>query len=160
MPNVFEGNLAAKNYRFAIVVSRFNEFITKRLLEGALECLQRHGVDEKNIEVAYCPGAFEIPQTALRLAETEQYHAVICLGCVIQGGTPHFEYIASAAAQGVERAAQTSGVPMSFGVLTTNNFEQAVERAGAKGGNKGWEAALSAIEMADLFARMGKNKRT
>lgn len=158
MPNVLEGNFAAKNHTFAIVVSRFNEFITKRLLEGALDCLQRHGVDEKNIDVVYCPGAFEIPQTAQRLAESKRYHAIICLGCVIQGDTPHFEYIASAAANGVERAAQLTGVPMSFGVLTTNNFEQAVERAGAKGGKKGWEAALSALEMADLFATMGKNK--
>lgn len=159
MPNVIQGNFSANNYTFAIVVSRFNEFITKRLLDGALDCLQRHDVDEGNTDIVYCPGAFEIPQTAQRLAESKRYHAIICLGCVIQGDTPHFEYIASAAANGVERAAQLTGVPMSFGVLTTNNFEQAIERAGAKGGNKGWDAALSALEMADLFASMGKNKR-
>jgi 6,7-dimethyl-8-ribityllumazine synthase len=158
MPSIFEGDLQGRNFTFAIVVSRFNEFITKRLLEGAIDCLRQHGVADTSITVAHCPGAFEIPQVAQRLAETRRFDAIICLGCVVQGDTPHFEYIASATAQGVERASQMTGTPMSFGVLTTNNFEQAVERAGAKGGNKGWEAALSALEMVNLFSMMGRNK--
>lgn len=160
MPSVYEGDLQGKNFTFAIVVSRFNEFITKLLLEGALDCLRQHGVADNNITVSYCPGAFEIPQVAQRLAETKRYDAIICLGCVIQGDTPHFEYIASATAHGVERVSQITATPMSFGVLTTNNVEQAVERAGAKGGNKGWEAALSALEMANLFSMIGRNKGT
>lgn len=159
MPNTIEGNFTTEHRTFAIVVSRFNEFITKRLLEGALDCLRRHGVAEDGFDIVFCPGTFEIPQTAQRLAESERYHAIICLGCVIRGETPHFEYIANAAAHGIERAAQATGVPMSFGVLTTDNLEQAIERAGTKGGNKGWEAALSAIEMADLFSKMEKHKR-
>jgi 6,7-dimethyl-8-ribityllumazine synthase len=158
MPTVFEGDHRGKNFTFAIIVSRFNEFVTKRLLEGALDCLREKGVAEKNIAVVYCPGAFEIPQAAQRMAETKRYDAVICLGCVIRGDTPHFEYIAAAAAQGVEHASRTTGIPMSFGVLTTDNFEQAVERAGAKGGNKGWEAALSALEMASVFSTIRKSK--
>lgn len=160
MPNVLEGDPQGKNLTFAIVVSRFNESITKRLLDGALGCLQQHGVAEKNVTVVRCPGAFEIPQVAQHLAQTGRYDAIICLGCVIRGETPHFDYVASAAAQGIERASQATGVPMSFGVLTTNTFEQAVERAGAEHDNKGWEAALSAMKMANLFSKMGRKKRT
>lgn len=156
---IHEGNLIGQGRVFGIVVSRFNEFITGRLLDGALDCLHRHGVADDDIRIAYCPGAFEIPQIAQRLAESGQCDAIICLGCVIRGDTPHFEYIANAAANGIERAAQQTGVPMSFGVLTTEDLQQAIERAGAKGGNKGWDAALSAIEMADLVQRVGKTKR-
>jgi len=156
---ILEGKFAPQGRTFGIVVSRFNEFITARLLEGALDCLRRHGVGEGNIEIAYCPGAFEIPQIAQRLAESGRCDAIVCLGCIIRGETPHFEYIANAAATGIERAAQQTGIPMSFGVLTTDDLQQAIERAGAKGGNKGWEAALSAMEMADLVQQVGKSKR-
>jgi 6,7-dimethyl-8-ribityllumazine synthase len=146
----------AKNRTFAIVVSRFNGSITKRLLNGALHCFRQHGIADKSISVVHCPGAFEIPQTAQRLAESRRYDAIVCLGCVIRGETPHFEYIASAAANGIERAALNTGVPMTFGVLTTDDVNQAAARAGANGGNKGWEAASSAIEMVNIFARLGK----
>lgn len=159
MPNAIEGEFSAGERTFAIVVSRFNESITKRLLEGARDCLHRYGAVENQIDVVFCPGAFEIPQTAHHLAKSGKYHAIICLGCVIRGETPHFEYIASAAAHGIDEAARTTGVPMSFGVLTTDNLEQAIERAGAKGGNKGWDAAMSALEMAELFGTMERSKR-
>lgn len=159
MPNTIEGLHSARRRYFAIVASRFNEKVTKRLLDGAFECLRQHGVSEARVDIVRCPGSFEIPQTARRLADSGRYDAIICLGCVIRGETPHFQYIASAAAGGVEAAARQTGVPMSFGVLTTDNLEQAMARAGAKTDNKGWEAALSAIEMADLFARIGKRKR-
>jgi 6,7-dimethyl-8-ribityllumazine synthase len=142
----------------AIVVSSFNDVVTERLLEGALGCLRDHGVAEDRIEVFHCPGAFEIPQVADRLAASGGYEAIICLGCVIRGETPHFEYVASASAYGIERSAQRHGIPMTFGVLTTDNMEQAVERAGGKEGNKGWDAALSALEMIELFGKMEKAK--
>lgn len=140
----------------AIVVSRFNEFITSKLLAGAVDALKRHGCDENAITCAYVPGAFEIPMAARRLAESKQFDAVICLGCVIRGQTPHFEYIAAEAAKGVAHVGMTTGVPTALGVLTTDTLEQAVERAGSKGGNKGADAAMSAIEMANLLKQMGK----
>ena len=158
MPSSIEGNLSAAPFTFAIVVSRINEFITRRLLEAALDCLRRHGAQEDTIAVAYCPGAFEIPQAAQRLAKTGKYHAIICLGCIIRGETSHFEYIANAVSNGITRAALESDVPMTFGVLTTDSLEQAIERAGAKGGNKGWDAALAAIELADLRSKINQKK--
>jgi 6,7-dimethyl-8-ribityllumazine synthase len=148
------GTLGAQGKHFAIVVSRFNDFITARLLEGALDCFVRHGGDPANLTVVRVPGSFEIPLAAARLAKTGKYGAVVCLGAVIRGATPHFDYIAAEAAKGVAQAAFSSGVPVIFGVLTTENIEQAVERAGAKSGNKGWDAMLSALEMADLFGKL------
>jgi 6,7-dimethyl-8-ribityllumazine synthase len=150
------GNLNGADKKFAVVVSRFNDFITGKLLEGAFDCILRHGGVKENITVVRVPGAFEIPPTAMKLAKSGKYHAVICLGAVIRGATPHFDYVASEAAKGVAQAAMASGVPVIFGVLTTDSIEQAVERAGTKGGNKGWDAALSAIEMADLWENLGK----
>ena len=148
------GTLNGQDKRFAIVVSRFNDFITARLLEGALDCFTRHGGDEKNLTVVRVPGSFEIPLTADRLAKSGKYGAVICLGTIIRGATPHFDYVAAEAAKGIAQAASSSGVPVIFGVLTTENIEQAVERAGSKAGNKGWDAMLSALEMADLFGKL------
>ena len=148
------GTLKGQDKRFAIVVSRFNDFITARLLEGALDCFTRHGGDEKNLTVVRVPGSFEIPLTAARLAKSGKFEAVICLGAIIRGATPHFDYVAAEAAKGVAQAAFSSGVPVIFGVLTTENIEQAVERAGSKSGNKGWDAMLSALEMADLFGKL------
>lgn len=150
------GNLNGADKKFAVVVSRFNDFITGKLLEGAFDCLLRHGGKEDAITVVRVPGAFEIPPAAAKLAKSGKYHAVICLGAVIRGATPHFDYVASEAAKGVAQAAMSSGVPVIFGVLTTDSIEQAVERAGTKGGNKGWDAALSAIEMADLWEKLDK----
>jgi len=159
MATVIEGNLNAAPFSFAIVVSRFNEFITKRLLDGALDCLRRHGADEKAIEVVYCPGAFEIAQVTRQLGLTKKYDALICLGCIIRGETPHFEYIASAVTTGLTRLAQESDIPIAFGVLTTNTLEQAIDRAGAKNGNKGWDAALTAIELADVRKKISSKKK-
>jgi 6,7-dimethyl-8-ribityllumazine synthase len=150
MVRIWEGRLAAQGFRFGIVASRFNDFITTHLLDGALDALRRHGADEDRIVVVKVPGSFEIPQMAKRLAASRQYDAVICLGAVIRGATPHFEYIAAEVAKGVAAAAMETGVPIAFGVLTTDSIEQAVERAGTKAGNKGYDAACSAIEMADL----------
>ncbi len=158
MATIIEGNLSAGRYSFGIVVSRFNEFITKRLLDGALDCLRRHGADEKKVDVVYCPGAFEIPQVAQQLVAARKYDAVICLGCVIRGETPHFDYICSSVTTGLTRLIAESPIPVIFGVLTTESLEQAVERAGSKGGNKGWEAALAAIEMADLQTKISTRK--
>ncbi|HTX53357.1 MAG TPA: 6,7-dimethyl-8-ribityllumazine synthase [Candidatus Baltobacteraceae bacterium] len=151
MARVLEGNLTAQGLSFAIVASRFNDFITARLLDGALDALRRHGADESHITVVRVPGSFEIPLLAKRLATSGQYQAVICLGTVIRGATPHFEYIASEVAKGVAMASLDTGVPIAFGVLTTDSIEQAVERAGTKAGNKGFDAACSAIEMANLL---------
>jgi 6,7-dimethyl-8-ribityllumazine synthase len=151
---MWEGALTAKGLSFGIVASRTNEFITTRLLDGALDALRRHGVEEEQIAVVRVPGSFEIPLTAKRLATSGQYDAIICLGTVIRGATPHFEYIAGQVAKGVAAAALETGVPMAFGVLTTDSIEQAVERAGTKGGNKGFDAACSAIEMANLFRQL------
>ncbi|MBI4734735.1 MAG: 6,7-dimethyl-8-ribityllumazine synthase [candidate division NC10 bacterium] len=150
----WEGTLVAKGLAFGIVVSRTNEFITARLLEGALDALRRHGAEEDQIDVVKVPGSFEIPLAAKRLATSGRYEAIICLGTVIRGATPHFEYIAGEVSKGVAAAAMETGVPVSFGVLTTDSIEQAVERAGSKGGNKGFDAACSAIEMANLFREL------
>lgn len=154
MGRTWEGALMAKGLTFGIVVSRTNEFITARLLEGALDALRRHGAEDDQIHMAKVPGSFEIPLAAKRLATTGHYNAIICLGTVIRGATPHFEYIASEVSKGVAAAALDTGVPMAFGVLTTDSIEQAVERAGSKGGNKGYDAACSAIEMANLFREL------
>jgi 6,7-dimethyl-8-ribityllumazine synthase len=147
----WEGALAAKGLTFGIVVSRTNEFVTARLLEGALDALRRHGAEDERITLVKVPGSFEIPLTAKRLASSGRYNAIICLGTVIRGATPHFEYIAAEVSKGVAGASLDTGVPIAFGVLTTDSIEQAVERAGSKGGNKGFDAACSAIEMANLF---------
>jgi len=149
-----EGTYAARGFRFALVVSRFNEFITTQLLDGARDCLLRHGAEEDDLHVVKVPGAFELPYAAKRLAASQSYDAVIALGAVIRGATPHFEYVAGGAAQGIAAASLETGVPIIFGVITANTIEQAIERAGAKGGNKGVEAARSAIEMASLFAQL------
>jgi 6,7-dimethyl-8-ribityllumazine synthase len=149
-----EGDLNAKGYKFGIVVSRFNDFITGRLVEGALDCLLRHGVVEKDIEVVKVPGAFEIPMAAKKMVAVNKYDAILCLGAVIRGATPHFNYVAGEAAKGVGSIALESAIPVLFGVLTTDNLEQAIERAGSKSGNKGWETALAAIEMANLYKKI------
>jgi 6,7-dimethyl-8-ribityllumazine synthase len=151
MPQYFEGNLEAKGLRFGIIVSRFNSFISERLLEGAVDALVRHGADDKVIHVARVPGAFEIPLAAKKLAETCRYDAIICLGAVIRGSTPHFDYVAAEVSKGVASVSLESGVPVAFGVLTTDTIEQAVERAGTKAGNKGFEAAVTAIETVNLL---------
>jgi 6,7-dimethyl-8-ribityllumazine synthase len=149
-----EGNYAARGFRFALVVSRFNEHVTTWLLDGALDCLIRHGADEADLHLVKVPGAFELPYAAKRLATSHNYDAVIALGAVIRGETPHFEYVAGEAARGIAAASLETGVPIIFGVITANTTEQAIERAGGKGGNKGFDAALSAIEMANLFAEL------
>lgn len=151
MYKVVEGKLSARELRFAIIVSRFNDFISQKLLEGAIDCLERHHADSDKIEVFKVPGSFEIPLIASRLAKSEKYDAIICLGAVIRGATPHFDYVAGEVTKGIAQTALQSGIPVIFGVLTTDTIEQAVERAGTKSGNKGWDAALSAIEMADLL---------
>jgi 6,7-dimethyl-8-ribityllumazine synthase len=149
------GRLNGQGRRFGIVVSRFNDLITRQLLEGARDCLVRHGVDDDNIEAVWVPGAWEISGPLRMLAEGGRFDALIALGCVIRGGTPHFEYVAGEAARGVSAVGAAAAVPVVFGVLTTDTIEQALERAGTKAGNKGWEAALAALEMADLYARLG-----
>ena len=149
-----EGNYLARGFRFAIVVSRFNEFITKRLLEGALDGLLRHGAEEADLHLVKVPGAFELPYAAKRLAASNDYDAIIALGAVIRGATLHFDYVAGEAAKGIASASLETGVPIIFGVITANTIDEAIERAGAKGGNKGFEAALSAIEMASLLAQL------
>lgn len=153
---VFEGKLIGQGLRFGIVVSRFNEFITNRLLSGALDALKRHGVREEDIEVAWVPGAFEIPLTAKKMVK-RGYDGVICLGAVIRGDTPHFEYIASEVTKGIALTSLESGVPVVYGLLTTDTLEQAIERAGTKAGNKGAEAAVTALEMVNLFRQMDKS---
>ena len=154
MPKVMEGRLVSKGKKYALVVSRFNEFISTKLLDGALDALRRHGVKDDEITVAWTPGAFEIPVVAKRLAQSGDYNAVIALAAVIRGGTPHFNYIANEVAKGVSQAALETGVPILFGVLTTDTIEQAVERAGARLTNKGFEAALSAIEMVNVLKQL------
>jgi len=152
MVEEISGNLIGSGKRFALVVSRFNEFISKKLLEGAIDILLRHDVDEEGVRVYWVPGSFEIPVAAKRLAETGNFDGVICLGAVIRGATPHFDYVASEVAKGVAQASFATGVPVLFGVITADTLEQAIERAGTKAGNKGATAAESAIEMANLFA--------
>jgi 6,7-dimethyl-8-ribityllumazine synthase len=154
MPLYFEGKLEAKGLTFGIIVSRFNSFISERLLEGAVDALVRHGADDSSIHVARVPGAFEIPLAAKKMVAAGKYDAVICLGAVIRGSTPHFDYVASEVSKGVASVSLDSGVPIAFGVLTTDTIEQAVERAGTKAGNKGFEAAVTAIETVNLFKAM------
>jgi len=151
---VVKGNLIAKGMKFALVISRFNEFISSRLLVGAQEALIRHGADEKDLAVIWVPGSFEIPPIASKLVKSDKYDAVICLGAVIKGETPHSDYISNEAAKGVANVALTGKVPCIFGVITADTLEQAIDRAGAKGGNKGRDAALSAIEMASLYSKV------
>ena len=150
----FEGNLDAKGLRFAIVVSRFNSFITERLISGALDALHRSGALDDNIELIRVPGSWEMPVTVSALLSQKRHDAIICLGAVIRGETPHFDYVAGEAAKGLAQASLASGVPVAFGVLTTNTLDQAIDRAGAKGGNKGFEAAMTAIEMANLLREL------
>ncbi len=151
MPRMTEGRLDAREFRFAIVVSRFNDFVSSRLVEGAMDALIRHGAQEDQVHLVRVPGAFEIPLVAKKLAQSGDYEAVICLGAVIRGATPHFEYVAAEVSKGIANVALDTGVPVTFGVLTTDTLEQAVERAGSKSGNKGFEAAMAAIEMVNLF---------
>jgi 6,7-dimethyl-8-ribityllumazine synthase len=151
MSKVFEGRLSAAGLRFAIIVSRFNGFITERLLGGAMDALVRTGADSEMIDVVKVPGSWEIPLVASELARQHRYDAIICLSAVIRGDTPHFDYVAGEAAKGVAHASSETGVPVAFGVLTTNTLEQAIDRAGAKSGNKGFDAAMTAIEMANLM---------
>lgn len=151
---ILEGNLVGTGLKIGIVVSRFNEFITSKLLSGALDTLKRHGVNEDDITILWVPGAFEIPLAAKKLAESKLYHAVITLGTVIRGATPHFDYVSNEVAKGVSQVVLQSGTPVIFGVLTTDTIEQAIERAGTKAGNKGGEAAVSAIEMANIYREL------
>jgi 6,7-dimethyl-8-ribityllumazine synthase len=154
MAKVIEGNLIAKGKRFCIVASRFNDFITKELISGCQDTLARHGMQNEDLTIAWVPGAFEIPTLAQRLAKSKSYDSIICLGTVIRGSTPHFEYIAAEVAKGVAKVSMDSGMPVIFGVITADTIEQAIERAGSKDGNKGRDAAISAIEMANLLDKV------
>ncbi|OPX39431.1 MAG: 6,7-dimethyl-8-ribityllumazine synthase [Desulfobacteraceae bacterium 4484_190.1] len=154
MPNIVEGQLSAEGYKFAIIVSRFNDFISSRLVDGAMDSLIRHGASDAQITVVKVPGAFEIPLVAKKLATSGRYDAVICLGAVIRGATPHFDYVAAEVSKGIASVALECQIPVTFGVLTTDNIEQAIERAGSKSGNKGYEAAIAAIEMVSLFKKL------
>ncbi|MBI5286939.1 MAG: 6,7-dimethyl-8-ribityllumazine synthase [Deltaproteobacteria bacterium] len=154
MPKLIEGGLSAKGLRFALVVSRFNDFIGDRLKEGALDTLIRSGVEDKDIDIVKVPGSFEMPGVVRILAREKRYNAIICLGAIIRGSTPHFEYVAAEAAKGISRVSLEEGIPVAFGVITADNLEQAIERAGTKSGNKGKDAALVAIEMANLYSRL------
>jgi 6,7-dimethyl-8-ribityllumazine synthase len=151
MPRLIEGEVSARGITCAIVVSRFNDFVSQRLLDGALDALKRHGASDDQISIVRVPGAFEIPATAKRLSANSQFDCVICLGAVIRGSTPHFEYISSQVARGIATIALEGRIPIAFGVITCDTLEQAIERAGAKSGNKGWDAAMSAMEMVNLF---------
>ena len=151
MPRNFEGNLNAEGLRIGIIVARFNEFISSKLLGGSLDALIRHGANDQDIEVAWVPGAFEIPLVAKRMAASGKYDCIICLGCIIRGATPHFDYVAAESSKGIAQVAMKADCPVAFGVLTTETIEQAIERAGTKAGNKGWDAALAAVEMANLL---------
>ena len=154
MINEIKGQLTAGSAKYAIVVSRFNEFISSKLVDGAVDCLVRHGAEEKNITIVWVPGAFEIPLTAAKLVKSDNNHAVICLGAVIRGNTPHFDFVANEAAKGIAQVSVSSGKPVIFGIITADSIEQAIERAGTKAGNKGWDAALSAIEMTNLLPKL------
>jgi 6,7-dimethyl-8-ribityllumazine synthase len=155
MGKLYEGVLVGKGLKIALVVSRFNEFVTNKLMEGAEDALLRHEVNQEDIDVAWVPGAFEIPMVALTLAQTKKYDAVICLGAVIRGATPHFEYVASEVTKGIAQVGLNTGVPVTYGLITSDTLEQAIERAGTKSGNKGFDAAVSAIEMANLMKNIG-----
>jgi 6,7-dimethyl-8-ribityllumazine synthase len=150
----FEGELQAKGLKFAIIVSRFNDFISSKLLDGAVDALIRHGASDQNIDIIKVPGAYEIPLAAKKVASKKKHDAVICLGAIIRGATPHFDYVAAEASKGIAQASLDSGIPIAFGVLTTDTIEQAIERAGTKSGNKGWDCAMVAIEMAQLFKKI------
>jgi 6,7-dimethyl-8-ribityllumazine synthase len=154
----YEGRLDATGLRIALLASRFNETITKSLLEGALSALRRHGLDDASITIAWVPGAFELPMTAKRLADSGEFDAIVCLGAVIRGATTHYDYVCGQAAAGIARVALDTGVPVIFGVLTTENIDQAIERSGTKAGNKGFDAAVAAIEMADLLRQLPKGQ--
>ena len=151
MPKIIEGKLDAKGLRVGLLVSRFNSFVSDRLVEGAIDALLRHGGEKDDISVVRVPGAFEIPPTAKQMAESGRYDAIVCLGAVIRGATPHFEYVSAEVSKGVASVSIDSGIPVTFGVLTTDTIEQAIERAGSKAGNKGFDAAVAAIEMANLY---------
>jgi len=155
MGKLYEGSLLGKGLKFGIVVSRFNEFITNKLLDGAKDALFRHDVGEDDVDVAWVPGSFEIPLIARKLAETKKYDAIICLGAVVRGGTPHFEYVASEVSKGIARVSQETGLPVTYGIITADTLEQAIERAGTKAGNRGFDAAADAIEMANLLKNVG-----
>ena len=156
MSTTYEGKLLAEELRFGIVASRFNDLITRRLLAGALDALARHGAEEEQVDVAWVPGAFELPLVAQRMAQSGRYHAVICLAAIIRGATPHFEYVAAEAAKGIAKVSLDSGLPVIYGVVTADSIEQAIERAGTKSGNRGFDAARSAIEMANLMRLLPK----
>ncbi|MDP2919225.1 MAG: 6,7-dimethyl-8-ribityllumazine synthase [Dehalococcoidia bacterium] len=155
MGKLFEGMLVGKGLKFAIVAARFNEFITRKLLEGAQDALQRHGVEPADIDVAWVPGSFEIPVVAKKLAETKKYDAIICLGAVIRGATPHFEYVSAEVSKGIARVGLDYQMPVMYGIVTADSLEQAIERAGTKQGNRGFDAATNAIEMANLLKGIG-----
>jgi 6,7-dimethyl-8-ribityllumazine synthase len=157
--NTIEGQLSAKDLRCAIVVSRFNSLVSKQLLDGAVDCLLRHGGNDQNITVVHVPGSFEIPQVAMSLAASKRFDAVICLGAVIRGDTPHFDYVAAEAAKGVAQVGLQTGIPVAFGVLTTDTLEQALERAGAKAGNKGWDAAMTVMELAQVLHQVREGRK-
>ncbi len=152
---VYEGKLDARGLTFGLIVSRFNNFLTDKLLEGAFDCLKRHGAEEAKLSVAYVPGAFEIPYVASRMAKLGNYDAVVCLGALVRGDTPHFDYIANEASKGIARIALETGVPVIYGLVTADTLEQAIERSGTKAGNKGWDAAEAAIEMVNLYKALG-----
>jgi 6,7-dimethyl-8-ribityllumazine synthase len=154
MPKLYEGQLSASGKRFGIVVSRFNELISRKLLEGALDCLARHGAQLDDVDIVWVPGSFEIPVATQKAAASKKYDALLCLGAVIRGSTPHFEYISAEVTKGIAQVSLQYQLPVAYGVITPDTLEQALERAGTKAGNKGWDAAMSAIEMADLFDEM------
>ena len=154
MVKIIQGDFVGNGKKFAIVVSRFNEFITSRLLDGAIDCFVRHGVNDNDIDVFWVPGSFEVPVTALRVAKSKKYDAVVCLGAVIRGETPHFDHVAGESAKGISQIGLTTGVPTIYGIITTETIEQAIDRAGARTGNKGAEAAIAAVEMANLFSKI------
>ncbi len=154
MARMIEGQLSAEGKKFGIVISRFNEMISKSLLSGAFDCLARHGANEEEITVSFVPGSFEIPLAAKKMAASKKYDAVICLGTIIRGATPHFDYLAAEVSKGLANVSLETEVPVIFGIITSDTIEQAIERAGTKAGNKGWDAALSAIEMADLIKKL------
>ena len=155
MPKTLEGKISAEGLRFAIIVSRFNDFISSKLVEGAMDALNRHGASEEKITLVKVPGSFEIPLVAKRLAEAGKFDGIICLGAVIRGATPHFDYVAAEVSKGIAAVALETNIPVTFGVLTTDSLEQAIERAGSKSGNKGWDAAMAAMEMVNLLSELG-----